>query len=302
MQLESEYRLYRLRVFFRLLSLIVRSMRPAQWTKNLLVFAGLVFAEKATDPALIMRSLLAFAAFCLLSSGVYLLNDLIDAPNDRLHPLKKDRPVASGRLSRPAAATAATVVACAGLLLASLVGGFFMPVGYIYFFINLLYSQWLKKLVIFDVMTVAIGMVLRVLGGTLAVGVQTSEWILICTFLLSLFLAFGKRRHELVVLENGATDHRGVLAHYSPYFLDQMIAVVTPSTLICYILYTLSPDTVAHVGSRGLVFTVPFVIYGILRYLYLIHRRQGGGDPAALLIRDPWLLAAVTGWLVVAFT
>jgi len=300
--MESEDRAHRLKVFFRLLGLVFKSMRPAQWTKNLLVFAGLVFAEKATDPALILRSTLAFAAFCLISSGVYIINDLLDAANDRLHPLKKDRPIASGRLSRPAAVGAALVVASAGLVLGSLLRGHFMAVSYLYFFINLLYSLWLKRIVIIDVMIVALGFVLRVLGGTLAVEVHTSEWILICTFLLSLFLAFGKRRHELLVLENEATGHRDVLAHYSLYFLDQMISVVTPSTLICYTLYTLSPDTVAHVGSRGLVFTVPFVIYGIFRYLYLIHLRQRGGDPAALLVRDPWLLAAVVGWLVTAFT
>jgi hypothetical protein len=155
--------------------------------------------------------------------------------------------------------------------------------------------------VIIDVMTVAAGFVLRVLVGTLAVGVPASHWLLICTFLLALFLGFGKRRHELTLLQTGAVGHRDVLAHYSPLFLDQMIAVVTPSTLVCYVLYTVSAETVGKVGSRELLVTVPFVIYGIFRYLYLVHERKLGGDPAVLLVRDPWLAVSVAGWVVAVF-
>ncbi len=274
------------------------SMRPVHWSKNLLVFAGLLFAGKATDPDFLLHSIIAFTAFCLISSSIYIFNDLKDAAQDRLHPLKKNRPIAAGRISANSAMVFGVLLGCSGLGL-----GYFLPVSartvlLAYMLINLLYSAWLKQVVILDVMTIAAGFVLRVLAGTFAIGVETSHWLLICTFLLSLFLGFGKRRNELLVLENGGENHRKVLAHYSPYFLDQMIAVVTPSTLVCYVLYTVSPETVVKVGGQGLLATAPFVIYGIFRYLYLVHERKQGGDPSVLLVRDPMLLASVVGWAV----
>ena len=277
---------------------LLKTMRPLQWTKNLLVFAGLVFAGKATDPDLVFLAVIAFIAFCLVSSAVYFLNDIVDSPRDRLHPVKKDRPIAAGRLGLGAASGACVVLGIAGLIFGAMLPYPAMAVVYIYFFLNLLYSMWLKKVVIIDLMTVAAGFVLRVVVGTLAIGVETSHWLLICTFLLSLFLGFGKRRNELTLLDSGATGHRGVLAHYSPVFLDQMIAVVTPSTLVCYILYTVSPETVYKFGSHNLLYTVPFVIYGIFRYLYLIHERRQGGDPTSLVARDPWLMGSVVCWVV----
>jgi len=279
---------------------ILRSVRPRQWSKNLLVFAGLVFAEKLGEPDRVLKSLLAFIAFCAFSASVYLLNDILDRERDRLHPVKCKRPLAAGHLSVGAAAWSAMALALAGLLIAFRLGPAFVAVSVAYLVLTGLYSWRLKRVVILDVMLVAAGFVLRVLGGTVAIDVFTSHWIILCTFLLSLFLGFAKRRHELVLLEGEADSHRSVLVHYSPYFLDQMISIVTTSTLLCYILYTLSPETVAHVGSTRLLYTVPFVIYGIFRYLYLIHQKRGGGDPAFLLFADRSLLLDVAAWLAAA--
>ena len=274
------------------------SMRISHWSKNLMVFAGLVFAQKAADPSLLLRAVLTFVSFCLVSSAIYIINDVADAPADRCHPLKKDRPIAAGRITNGTAALTVFLLGLAGLGCAIVLPRYAMWTIFIYFFLNQLYSYFAKKLVIIDVMFLAAGFVLRVVAGTLAVGVETSHWLLICTFLLSLFIGFGKRRNELTLLADGASGHRGVLAEYSPVFLDQMIAVVTPSTLVCYILYTVSPDTVLKFGGHGLLYSVPFVIYGIFRYLYLIHERSQGGDPAVLVMRDRWLLGSVIGWVV----
>ena len=281
------------------LNYLIKTMRPAQWIKNLLVLAGLVFAEKIGDLHLSWLALQAFLVFCMLSSAVYLINDVLDRERDREHPLKKERPVASGKLSPGLCTLTAMILALAAAAWAMRLGRQFSIVGVSYLVLNILFTVKLKHVVIVDVMTIALGFLLRVLAGTVVINVETSHWILICTFLLSLFLGFGKRRHELILLESEASTHRDVLVHYSPYFLDQMISVVTPSTLICYTLYTLSGDTVAHVGSRNLLFSVPFVMYGIFRYLYLIHERIGGGDPTHLLLTDLSLLGAVVFWLAV---
>lgn len=278
------------------------AMRPGQWIKNLLLFAGLVFAGRLFDLADAALAVQAFIVFCLFSSSVYLVNDFFDRETDRLHPLKKNRPLASGGLAAGTCLRTAAVLAFAGLVWSVFLGWGFLAVGAGYLSVSLLYSWRLKRVVIIDVMLIALGFVLRVAGGTVAIAVETSHWILLCTFLLSLFLAFAKRRHELVLLEDGADSHRPVLSHYSPYFLDQMISIVTASTLICYVLYTLSPETAEHVGSRNLIFSVPFVMYGIFRYLYLIHRKQGGGDPTLLLLTDRSLLAAVAAWLAVSLS
>jgi 4-hydroxybenzoate polyprenyltransferase len=283
------------------LPLLWASARPRQWVKNLLVFAGLVFAQKMGDFSADLRALQAFLIFCLLSSAVYLLNDVLDREQDRLHPLKKNRPVASGALSPGLCVRASLLCAAAGIAWSLALGGAaFTAVGSSYLALSFLYSWRLKRVVIIDVMALGLGFVLRVVGGTVAIAVPTSHWILLCTFLLSLFLGFGKRRHELTLLEDLAPGHRSVLVHYSPYFLDQMIAIVTTSTLICYVLYTLSAETASHTGTPNLIYTVPFVMYGIFRYLYLIHQRQSGGDPAHLLLTDHSLLVAVSGWLASA--
>ena len=277
---------------------LLKSMRPMQWMKNLLVLAGLIFARDLGDPYKTSLALQAFCVFCLISSAVYLLNDVIDRERDRLHPLKRMRPLASGTLSMGACLWTAFALIAAALVWGIFLGSKFMLVGAGYLVLNLLYSWHLKQVVIIDVMALSCGFVLRVLAGTLVIEVYTSPWLLLCTFLLSLFLGFGKRRHELVLLEDEAAEHREVLVQYSPYFLDQMITIVTTSTLLCYILYTLSPETVSKVGSYSLLYSVPFVIYGIFRYLYLIHRRSAGGDPTQHVLTDLSLLISVACWFV----
>ncbi|MEA2064323.1 MAG: decaprenyl-phosphate phosphoribosyltransferase [Gemmatimonadota bacterium] len=280
---------------------LIKSMRPVQWIKNLLVFAGLIFAHELSDPHKISLTVQAFCVFCILSSAVYLLNDCIDRERDCQHPLKRMRPLASGALSLELVLGVALALAAGAGVWGFFLGGRLLMIGGLYLALNLLYSWRLKQLVIIDVMAIACGFVLRVLAGTLVIGVYTSPWLLLCTFLLSLFMGFGKRRHELVLLEEEAAEHRDVLMHYSPYFLDQMISIVTASTLICYILYTLSPETVDKVGSYDLLYSVPLVMYGIFRYLYLIHQRESGGDPAQLVLTDRSLLLAVCCWSACVF-
>jgi 4-hydroxybenzoate polyprenyltransferase len=278
------------------------SLRPDQWTKNLLVFAGLLFGKRLLDPAAVADATAAFAIFCALSGAIYLINDIVDRDIDRRHPLKAHRPLASGTLSVPVAAGAAVVLIGAGLAGAFLINSGFGLVAAGYVALLLLYSATLKHIVILDVLTIAVGFVLRAVGGAFAIDVQISQWLLVCTILLALFIALAKRRHELLLLAAGAADHRPILGEYSAYLLDQMIAMVTASTLIAYIFYTISPETQEKFGTALLELTIPFPIYGIFRYLYLVHRREGGGSPAELLLTDRPLLACVALWAVsVAF-
>lgn len=280
---------------------ITRSMRPGQWVKNVLVFAPLVFAQQALEPRAAGRALAVFALFCVASGAVYLVNDLLDRDQDRRHPLKRRRPIAAGELAPGAAAGAAALLGAVALGAATLLDPRLGLVLGAYLLVNLAYSRLLKHLVIIDVMTVAAGFLLRVVAGGVAVGVPLSTWLLLCTSLLALFLGFGKRRHELVLLEAGAAEHRPILAEYSPYFLDQMIAVVTTSTLVCYALYTMDPAVHQKLHTARLPLTVPFVLYGIFRYLYLVHRKEGGGDPAQIVLRDRPLLANILLWTATVF-
>ena len=270
---------------------LLRTWRPVQWTKNLFVLAPAVFAGALDDPELAVRAGIAFAAFCALSSCVYVLNDLVDRERDRLHPIKRDRPLAAGTLTPPVAA------ASAGLLLAGALGASawlsvsFLTLALVYLALNLFYSMALKHLVIVDVMAVALGYVLRVMAGGEAVGVPVSDWLLLCTVFLALFLVVSKRRHELVSLAENAAGQRRVLSSYSPTFLDQMINVVTASTLISYALYTTAPETEAKFGGRGFVYTIPFALFGIFRYLYLTYQVDDPRNPTETMLRDvPFLL------------
>ncbi len=279
----------------RILAGVVISMRPRQWIKNLVVFAALLFARKLTDPSLVLRAVAGFWEFVAASGGVYILNDLFDAERDRQHPEKARRPIACGAL--PAAPA---IVAAALLLIASLMTGFTLsrPFGAIllvYVALNVVYSIWLKDLVILDVMTIASGFVLRAVGGGLVIDVAISTWLIMCTILLSLFLAFCKRRTELAVLER-PTEHRAILSEYSIEFIDQMISVVTASTVVAYMFYTASPEVELKLGTHHLYATVPFVLYGIFRYLYLVHQKGHGGNPAQALLTDRPLLACVGLW------
>jgi 4-hydroxybenzoate polyprenyltransferase len=275
---------------------LLLSLRPGQWTKNLLVFAGLLFGQRLGDPRAVARALGAFVIFCALSGAVYLINDVLDRESDRRHPLKRARPIASGALPVATALAAAAILGGGALAASTALGGSFTLVAAAYLGLLVLYSASLKNIVIIDVLTIAIGFVLRAVAGAVAVDVQISRWLFICTILLALFIALAKRRHEIVLLAGAAPGHRAILKEYSPYLLDQMIAVVTASTLISYALYTTSPDTVLKFGTSRLDLTIPFPLYGIFRYLYLVHQREGGGSPADLLLTDRPLLVCVALW------
>ena len=274
------------------------SLRPAQWAKNLLIFAGLLFGRRLFDRMAAAEAIAAFAIFCALSGVVYLVNDLVDRQSDRRHPLKMRRPIASGALALSTAVGAAIVVGAGGLSGAFALGWRFGIVASGYVALLVLYSVLLKHIVIVDVLTIAAAFVLRAVAGAVAVDVAISHWLLVCTILLALFIALAKRRHEIVLLAEGATRHRPILGEYSPYLLDQMIAVVTASTLLAYIFYTISPETEEKFGTPWLGLTIPFPLYGIFRYLYLVHQREGGGSPADLLLADRPLLVCVALWVL----
>ena len=278
------------------------SLRPGQWTKNLLVFAGLVFGGRLLNEDAVANAAIAFAVFCALSSAGYLFNDIRDREADRRHPLKRSRPIASGRLSIPAALMLAGILAAIALSVATAISPALALVATAYAVLLALYSVLLKNLVIIDVLTIAGGFVLRAIAGAVAVQVPFSAWLLVCTTLLALFLGLSKRRHELVLLGEAAEDHRRILHEYSPYLLDQMIAVVTASTLIAYTFYSISAETAARLGTPSLGLTIPFVLYGIFRYLYLVHQKHGGGSPAAMLLTDRPLLACVALWIATVVT
>lgn len=275
---------------------LLTSLRPGQWTKNLLVFAGLLFGRRLLDTGAVLDACAAFAIFCALSGVAYLVNDIADREGDREHPSKASRPIASGALPVPAAVTAAAVLGGGALAGALALSRELAVVAAAYLTLQLLYSGLLKHLVILDVLTIAVGFVLRAAAGAVAVHVEISHWLLVCTILLALFIALAKRRHEIVLLADGGSGHRPILGEYSAHLLDQMIGVVSASTLIVYIFYTISPETQAKFGTVWLGLTIPFPLYGIFRYLYLVHRRDGGGSPADLLLNDYPLLACVALW------
>jgi 4-hydroxybenzoate polyprenyltransferase len=274
---------------------LVLSLRPHQWIKNLVVLAALAFSKHLFELDAFLRALVAFAIFCALASSVYLVNDLVDLQRDRLHPLKRSRPLASGALPPSAAQTAASILLPAALVASLALGTGFAACATAYVGLGLAYSLVLKHAVILDVLAVAIGFVLRAVAGAFAIGVHFSPWLVVCTLLLALFLALAKRRHELVTLDHAAS-HRLSLADYSAALLDQMIAVVTASCLTAYAFYTLAPETLEKYRTERLALTIPFVIYGIFRYLYLVHRRELGGSPTDVLLTDRPLLVAVALW------
>ena len=279
-----------------LVSLFI-ALRPKQWTKNLLVFAALIFAVRLFDPAAVLIAVEAFAIFCALSATVYLVNDVADRDTDRQHPLKRHRPIAAGDVSVRAAVITAVLLGVGALAAAFTINWRFGAISAGYLGLLVLYSGPLKHIVIIDVLTIAIGFVLRAAAGALAIDVVISGWLFVCSILGALFIALAKRRHELVLLDDGAISHRPILGEYSAYLLDQMISVVTASTLIAYVFYAISPDVAEKFSTEWLGLTIPFPLYGIFRYLYLVHRKDGGGNPSDLLISDRPLLACVTLWI-----
>lgn len=265
---------------------ILISMRPKQWTKNVILFAALVFSQTLFHGQSFLRVLEAFILFTLLSGSVYIFNDLMDIEKDRSHPKKSHRPLASGNLKPINAVIASILIGITSLVFSFLLNLRFGMVVFSYLILQLAYTFSLKHIIILDVFSVAAGFLLRVLAGAVVIDVPISTWLLVCTMLLALFLSFCKRRHELINLEGEAVNHRKILKEYNPYLLDQMIAVVTASTLISYALYTMSSETIQRLGTTNLKYTIPLVLFGIFRYLYLIHQKDEGGDPESIILKD----------------
>lgn len=275
-------------------------LRPTQWAKNTVLFAALIFSKHLFVPGDVATVLFAFVCFCCVASAAYVMNDIRDCDRDRQHPHKSRRPLPSGRVSRAAATAVALPLVFFGIGGAFLLGWGFGLLTAFYLALQVGYTFAFKDMVILDVMSIATGFVLRAVAGGVVIDVPVSPWLIICTFLLALFLGFSKRRHEIVLLDERATEHRASLREYSLYFLDQMIAVVTASTVVAYAIYTVSPEVREKLGTDRLYLTIPFVLYGIFRYLYLIHQREEGGNPTQLLLTDQPLLLDVLLWIFTA--
>ena len=276
---------------------LLRLMRPHQWIKNTFVFTGLLFGHAWHDPNLVTLVVVAFIAFCLVSSTVYIINDIVDLEQDRHHPKKTRRPLASGQVSVTAAVILAAVLGTLGLGLAYGASKTVVVILVAYALMNIAYSLRLKHVVILDVFIIATGFMLRILAGTLAVGIPPSQWLLLCGMMVTLFLGFTKRRAEIMALAEDKAAHRKVLEHYSPVLLDKMIGVTAAGLIMSYSLYTMNPDTIRIQGTSNLIYTVPFVMYGVFRYIYLLHHQSKGADTAHDLVRDPHLFIVVGAWL-----
>ena len=284
----------------KLLKLIIIELRPVQWIKNLFLFAGLIFSFSFIRLGPILQSFLGFIIFCLASSSIYILNDIIDKDIDMSHPQKRKRPIASGELNIRFALFASILLAVISMILSAFLNRSFFFVCFSYILLMTVYSLVLKNIVILDVISIAFGFILRAVAGAIAINVEISQWLLLTTFLLALFLGLCKRRYEIVLLRENAHTHRNTLFYYSSYLLDQMIAVVTASTVVTYALYTMAKETYLKFGTRLLGLTVPFVIYGIFRYLYIVHRKEEGGSPEKTLLTDRPLLVDIILWGIAA--
>lgn len=280
------------------LRLLIRAMRPYQWSKNLFVLTPLLFAKKVLDPHALEYSLIAFIVFCFLASGLYIFNDWLDIEEDRAHPLKRDRPLSSGALPVSIALAFSAILVFVALGLASFLSHQFLFIATVYFGLTLLYCLTLKRFIILDCLTIASGFVLRVVGGAVAISVEATHWLIACAFLLALFLAFSKRRQELLTLSNKAVGHRKVLGEYSVSFLERANIIVIGATIVSYALYTVAPETTVKFQTNALIYGTVFVIYGLLRYLALIDQSENGGDPSKMLLRDRPLLITVALWAV----
>lgn len=278
------------------LRLLIGAMRPYQWSKNLFVLTPLLFAKKIMEAEAVGYSLMAFVVFCLLASGLYIFNDWLDIEEDRAHPLKRNRPLSSGLLPVNIALAAAAILVLGALGLASLISFWFFSIAIVYFVLTLLYCLTLKRFIILDCIAIACGFVLRVVGGAVAISVEASHWLIACAFLLALFLAFSKRRQELLMLSNDAVGHRMVLGEYSVAFLERANVIVIGAALVSYALYTVAPETIEKFQTNALIYGTVFVIYGLLRYLALIEQSENGGDPSRMLIRDRPLLITIAAW------
>jgi HAD superfamily hydrolase (TIGR01490 family) len=275
---------------------LLRLMRPHQWVKNAFVFVGVLFGHAWTVPALMLAACSGAAAFCCIASAVYIVNDYIDRERDRVHPKKRQRPLASGRVTPGAALTLAAVLALGALAFAWTASALVAALVVLYATMNLAYSLRLKDVVILDVFIIAAGFILRILAGTLGIGIAPSQWLLVCSLFLTLFLGFTKRRSELLSVGGEFLIHRKALLHYNPQLLDKMIGVCAAAALMSYSLYTMSPATVRAHGTENLIYTIPFVAYGLFRYLFLLHAKHAGADTSRELARDSHLLVTVLAW------
>lgn len=275
---------------------LVRALRVYQWTKNLLVVAALIFARQLGEPEQVLRSLGAFIAFCMAASATYLFNDLIDMEKDRAHPEKRLRPLPSGQMRPKTAAMLSGVLLLGAMALAWAVRPMFLLALFFYLALTISYSLALKHYLIIDVLAIALGFVTRALAGAIALDVKFSNWLVVCTLFLAMFLGLNKRRHEITLLEEDALSHRRVLYQYSVHYLDQLILIMAGGALITYTIYTCSPEVVERLGTDKLYLTIPFVVYGLFRYLYLVHRHAEGGDPGSTLLKDAPLAINVLLW------
>jgi len=279
---------------------LLEAMRPRQWSKNVFVLAGIVFAGRLFEARAELRVLACFALFCAASSALYLANDVADRASDVHHPLKRTRPIASGRLSPSLAIAASAVLTLVALAGTALLNRATLAVTAAYLASTFAYSLGLKRAFLLDVMIVAAGFVLRAVAGASCIEAEISPWLLVCSFLLSLFLALGKRRAELVLLGQNATDHRVALGSYSLPLVDSWLTALAGASIVSYALYTQSPRTVEHFGTTNLLYTVPFVIYALFRYQHHVVRQDAGGDPGSLLLQDPGLWISLLAWAITA--
>lgn len=275
----------------------LKLMRPKQWLKNVFVFIGLFFGTDMSDPLLILKVVVVAIAFSLTSSSVYIFNDIIDIEKDRNHPKKSKRPLAAGKVEVNPAFILAIILSIISILLGYWVSWEILVILVSYVILNIFYSCWLKHVVILDVFCISAGFMLRILAGTVGVGIPPSKWLLFCSMMITLLLGFAKRRAELIALQKNSGEHREVLSDYSPALLDELGAICGAATIISYSLYTMSPISIEKHHTESLIYTVPFVTYAIFRYLFLLHKCRSGGDPTEDLFTDPHILIACFGWL-----
>jgi 4-hydroxybenzoate polyprenyltransferase len=287
-----------------MIRVLIQQLRVRQWTKNGVLFAGVIFSHRFNDGSELLRATQAFLAFCLLASSIYTLNDIQDIEQDRIHPKKRRRPIPSGRLPIPLAWVLVGGLLAVAAVLGGRLGAAFMITAAVYYVLNVAYTFVLKRVVLLDVMVIALSFVLRAVAGVEALQhrEEISPWLLVCTLFLALFLAVCKRRQERALLAAQAEDHRKTLTEYPPELVDQLIPVVTAATVIAYTIYTITPDTVQKFGTERLVYTVPFVVYGVFRYLYLVYRHKRGGSPSEVLLTDVPTLLNVVLWMATVVT
>lgn len=281
----------------------LRLLRPTHWVKNIFVFVPIIFSLKLPNMPAIIGNMLAFAAFCGAASAIYVFNDIHDAESDRRHPVKKNRPIASGAIGKARAWGIFFAAACSSVSLAFLVNPYVGVVTVSYLAMNIFYGLKLKEMVILDVMTIAAGFIMRILAGSAAIDVYMSHWLLLTTFFISLFIGFAKRRHEMTSLGERADGHRKVLSMYNVRFADEMITTTAGMAIVFYSLYTIDSAVVSRLGTSSLVYTVPVVVYGLFRYMYLVYVKTEGGDPVDVVLKDAGIISSVAIWfiMVIAF-